>query len=239
MGSSTSFVAAHLLNELFVDCAPAERVALRARRVLRLGDASPRRTACLILIEPALRETSRELLAVRDQLLSARASTSSRPASGPAPVPRSRSTATGATTPRRFRSHPRVDFSYLVLGAAPVPPAAHPLSRRERPPAGEGPPPALRLRPAGPPPPHPPPPAIGRPRTPPSIAPRAAPRFRSARRSKRPTDSASPPTAPSRHPHRQSERSERSKLERGAASPRRRQLKRGGGGGAAPPPMIK
>jgi SAM-dependent methyltransferase len=114
-------VAAHLLNELFVDRQPAERVALRARRV-RAWSTLLAPEGVLILIEPALRETSRELLAVRDQVLGGGLHvvapcfwTGACPALAlerdwchdAAPVP----------------SKPRVDFSYLVLRAEPVPPA--------------------------------------------------------------------------------------------------------------------
>jgi hypothetical protein len=78
-------VAAHLLNELFVQ--RADRVSLRAQRVLAWSRALLAPGGLLILVEPALRETS----------------TSSPLASGPVPVQRSRATAIGVTTPPRFR----------------------------------------------------------------------------------------------------------------------------------------
>lgn len=62
-------VVAHVLNELFVDEVPIHRLARLATLVRRwvaslLGDGGT-----LILLEPALRETSRALLGVRDDLL--------------------------------------------------------------------------------------------------------------------------------------------------------------------------
>jgi hypothetical protein len=62
-------VAAHLLGELFVDLPLDERVDARAQRVRAWTDGLLAPGGTIILVEPALRETSRELLAVRDQLL--------------------------------------------------------------------------------------------------------------------------------------------------------------------------
>ena len=62
-------VAAHLLGELFVDRQPEERVDERAGRVAAWAEGLLTPGGTIILVEPALRETSRELLAVRDQLL--------------------------------------------------------------------------------------------------------------------------------------------------------------------------
>jgi hypothetical protein len=64
-------VSAHVLNELYVDQGPSERLPRLAALVKNwcehlLGDGGT-----LILIEPALRETSRALLGVRDHLLAA------------------------------------------------------------------------------------------------------------------------------------------------------------------------
>jgi len=64
-------VAAHLLNELYVDRPAVERIDLRSRRVLAWAGALLAGGGRLIILEPALRQTSRELLAVRDQLLAA------------------------------------------------------------------------------------------------------------------------------------------------------------------------
>jgi SAM-dependent methyltransferase len=62
-------VAAHLLGELFVDRPLDERIDERARRVRAWTEELLAPGGTVILVEPALRETSRELLAVRDQLL--------------------------------------------------------------------------------------------------------------------------------------------------------------------------
>jgi ribosomal protein RSM22 (predicted rRNA methylase) len=113
-------VAAHLLNELYVDRTPAERLTLRARRV-RSWATLLAPNGLLILIEPALRETSRELLAVRDQVLTTGLQVVA-PCfwTGPCPaLARDRDWCHDAAP---VRSKPRVDFSYLVLGAEPVPP---------------------------------------------------------------------------------------------------------------------
>jgi ribosomal protein RSM22 (predicted rRNA methylase) len=111
-------VAAHILNELYLARGPAERITLRAQRVLAWTRAMLAPGGVLILIEPALRETSRELLAVRDQVLAGGLHvvapcfwTGGCPALArdrdwchdAAPVP----------------SRPRVDFSYLVLRREP------------------------------------------------------------------------------------------------------------------------
>ena len=114
-------VAAHLLNELFVDRAPAERVRLRALRVLTWAKLLLAPRGLLILIEPALRQTSRELLALRDQLLSDGLHVVA-PCfwTGPCPaLARERDWCHDAAP---VRSQPRVDFSYLVLSAEPVAP---------------------------------------------------------------------------------------------------------------------
>jgi hypothetical protein len=62
-------VAAHLLGELYVDGAADERIDGRARCVRAWAEALLAPGGTVVLVEPALRETSRELLAVRDQLL--------------------------------------------------------------------------------------------------------------------------------------------------------------------------
>jgi hypothetical protein len=115
-------VAAHLLNELFVERSPADRVALRARRVLEWARALLAPGGMVILIEPALRETSRELLAVRDALVAAGLHVV---------APCFRQGACPALGSERDWCHDtaadptrgRIDFSYLVLRAEPVPAA--------------------------------------------------------------------------------------------------------------------
>jgi hypothetical protein len=62
-------VAAHLLGELFVDRPADERADARAGRVVEWAESLLAPAGTIILVEPALRETSRELLAVRDQLM--------------------------------------------------------------------------------------------------------------------------------------------------------------------------
>jgi len=62
-------VAAHLLGELYLDLDFDACVDARAQRVLTWAEALLAPSGTLILVEPALRETSRALLAVRDQLL--------------------------------------------------------------------------------------------------------------------------------------------------------------------------
>jgi len=64
-------VAAHVLNELHAKEPAATRVAVRARKVQVWCNRLLADGGTLILLEPALRETSRELLAVRDQVVAA------------------------------------------------------------------------------------------------------------------------------------------------------------------------
>ena len=109
-------VAAHLLNELYVDRPPAERVDLRARRVLAWAGALLSRRGRLIVLEPALRQTSRELLAVRDQVLAAGLRVVA-PCfwSGPCPaLVRERDWCHDAAP---IRHGARVDYAHLVLRA--------------------------------------------------------------------------------------------------------------------------
>jgi ribosomal protein RSM22 (predicted rRNA methylase) len=121
LGRFDLVVAAHLLNELFVDRPPAERVALRARRV-RAWSTLLAPNGVLILIEPALRETSRELLAVRDQVLTAGLHVVA-PCFWTGPCPALALERDWCHDAAPVPSKPRVDFSYLVLRAEPVPPA--------------------------------------------------------------------------------------------------------------------
>jgi len=107
-------VAAHLLNELYVGEAAATRVERRAARVRAWARALLARGGALILIEPALRETSRELLAVRDVLVASGMEVVA-PCFWRGPCP-------ALVRPRDWchdtASSPagaRVDFSYLVL----------------------------------------------------------------------------------------------------------------------------
>jgi ribosomal protein RSM22 (predicted rRNA methylase) len=120
-GTFDLVVAAHLLNELFVQ--RPDRLARRAQRVLAWSRALLAPGGLLILIEPALRETSRELLAVRDQVLAAGLHVVA-PCfwTGPCPaLARDRDWCHDAAP---VPSRPRVDFSYLVLARErePLPP---------------------------------------------------------------------------------------------------------------------
>jgi ribosomal protein RSM22 (predicted rRNA methylase) len=114
-------VAAHLLNELFVQ--RTDRVTLRAQRVLAWSRTLLAPGGLLILVEPALRETSRELLAVRDQVLAAGLHVVA-PCfwAGACPaLARDRDWCHDAAP---VPSSPRVDFSYLVVARErePLPP---------------------------------------------------------------------------------------------------------------------
>jgi hypothetical protein len=108
-------VAAHLLGELYVDRPADERIDARAQRVRAWAEELLAPSGTVILVEPALRETSRELLAVRDQLLALSDLEIVAPCfwTGACPaLARDRDWChDAAPTP----SGPRVDFSYLVL----------------------------------------------------------------------------------------------------------------------------
>jgi SAM-dependent methyltransferase len=115
-------VAAHLLNELYVDRPPAERIALRALRVLAWCRSLLASGGLLILIEPALRVTSRQLLAVRDRLLAGGLHVVA-PCFWTGPCPALVHQRDWCHDAAPVPSRPRVDFSYLVLGTDPTPPA--------------------------------------------------------------------------------------------------------------------
>jgi hypothetical protein len=110
-------VAAHLLNELFVDRPPTERAEPRTARVLAWSKALLGSGGVMILLEPALRQTSRELLAIRDRLLTAGMEIVA-PCfwTGPCPaLARERDWCHDAAP---IANGARVDYSYLVLRAA-------------------------------------------------------------------------------------------------------------------------
>ncbi|HSS38662.1 MAG TPA: small ribosomal subunit Rsm22 family protein, partial [Polyangia bacterium] len=121
-------VAAHLLNELFVERSAVDRASLRAARVLAWAREFLAPAGRLILIEPALRETSRDLLAVRDQLLAAGLHVIA-PCffQGPCPALASERDWCHDAAPVPGQ-RARVDFSYLVL--ATEPPAQRPAHER-------------------------------------------------------------------------------------------------------------
>jgi hypothetical protein len=112
-------VAAHLLGELFVDRPPDERGEARAERVVAWCRALLAEGGTAILLEPALRETSRDLLAVRDRVLAAGLRVVA-PCfwAGPCPaLARERDWCHDAA-PAAVTGGARVDFSYLALRAA-------------------------------------------------------------------------------------------------------------------------
>jgi hypothetical protein len=115
-------VAAHLLGELYLDTPAAERADQRARRVMAWSRAFLADRATLILIEPALRETSRALLAVRDRLIASGLHVIA-PCfwTGPCPaLERDRDWCHDAAA----AAERRIDFSYLVLRSTPAPAAS-------------------------------------------------------------------------------------------------------------------
>ena len=116
-------VAAHLLNELFVGRPPEARAGLRAARVAAWARALLAAGGTLVLVEPALRETSRELLAVRDLVVAGGLAVVA-PCiwAGPCPaLARDRDWCHDAAS---GRGGGRVDFSYLVLRVGGAPAAA-------------------------------------------------------------------------------------------------------------------
>ena len=114
-------VAAHLLGELFVDRPADQRADARAGRVVEWAEGLLAPAGTIILVEPALRETSRELLAVRDQLLALSDLEIVAPCfwRGACPAlanPRDWChDAAAAQDPGAAPAAHRVDFSYLVL----------------------------------------------------------------------------------------------------------------------------
>ena len=116
-------LVAHLLNELFVAVRAPERTAARADKVRDWCQTLLAPGGTMVILEPALRETSRELLAVRDRLLDAGLRVVA-PClwTGPCPaLARERdwchdaALEPSAVAGQRAR---RVDFSYLALRAA-------------------------------------------------------------------------------------------------------------------------
>ena len=108
-------LAAHLLGELYLSDPPDERIDLRAQRVRAWADDLLEPGGTVILVEPALRETSRELLGVRDQLLALCDLEIVAPCfwTGACPaLARERDWCHDAAA---VAGAPRVDFSYLVL----------------------------------------------------------------------------------------------------------------------------
>jgi hypothetical protein len=118
-------VAAHLLGELFLgEATPEGRAEARTRRVLAWCRAFLADRGVAILIEPALRETSRGLLAVRDRLVAAGLHVLA-PCfwTGPCPaLTRERDWCHDAAPGQPGIAGARIDFSYLVLSASAAAP---------------------------------------------------------------------------------------------------------------------
>ena len=109
-------IAAHVLNELYLDEEPASRATRLGRLVRAWTEDLQGADGTLVVIEPALRETSRALLAVRDQLLAAGLHVVA-PCffSGPCPaLLRERDWCHDSAPDAAGR---RIDFSYLVVRA--------------------------------------------------------------------------------------------------------------------------
>jgi SAM-dependent methyltransferase len=128
-GQFDLILAAQLLNELFVAVRAPERTAARAQKVRSWCEALLAPGGAMVILEPALRDTSRALLEVRDLLLAAGGLRVVAPClwTGPCPaLARERdwchdaALEPSAVTGQRAR---RVDFSYLVLRAAGETPA--------------------------------------------------------------------------------------------------------------------
>jgi SAM-dependent methyltransferase len=121
-------VAAHLLNELYVGRPAGARAALRGERVAAWARALLAPGGVIVVVEPALRETSRELLAVRD-LVRAGGLEVVAPCfwTGPCPaLARERDWCHDAAS---GPGGARVDFSYLVVRAPAPRGEAAPRSR--------------------------------------------------------------------------------------------------------------
>jgi hypothetical protein len=113
-------VAAHLLNELFVDRPFDVRVEARGRRVLAWCRAFLADGGTAILIEPALRETSRALLAVRDRLIASGLHVVA-PCFWAGPCPALGRERDWCHDTAKVPGAPQVDFSYLALRVTPAP----------------------------------------------------------------------------------------------------------------------
>jgi hypothetical protein len=112
-------VAAHLLGELFLSEPAARRLDALARRVVAWRHELLAEGGLVILVEPALRETSRALLGVRDRLLVSGLSVVA-PCFFRGPCPALTLERDWCHDAAAVPSKARVDFSYLVLRAAPV-----------------------------------------------------------------------------------------------------------------------
>jgi hypothetical protein len=119
-------VAAHLLGELFLSEPPERRLEALARRVLAWRRDLLADGGLVVLVEPALRETSRALLGVRDRLLAAGLGVVA-PCFWTGPCPALARDRDWCHDAARVPSSPRVDFSYLALRTER--PTAPPVAR--------------------------------------------------------------------------------------------------------------
>jgi hypothetical protein len=115
-------VAAHVLNELYARASIEARVEARAARVLAWCETLVAAGGTVILLEPALRETSRALLEVRDRLVASGLHVVA-PCFWAGPCPALARERDWCHDSAKVPSAPRVDFSYLALRAEAPPPA--------------------------------------------------------------------------------------------------------------------
>jgi SAM-dependent methyltransferase len=113
-------VAAHLLGELFLAEPAVERIEALARRVLAWCRGFLDENGLLIFVEPALRETSRALLRVRDRLIVSGLSVVA-PCFWTGPCPALARERDWCHDAAKVPGGPRVDFSYLVLRPETLP----------------------------------------------------------------------------------------------------------------------
>jgi hypothetical protein len=118
LGRFDLVVAAHLLGELFLSEPDERRLDALARRVLAWTRELLAEGGLVVLVEPALRETSRALLGVRDRLLAAGLGVVA-PCFWTGPCPALERDRDWCHDAAPSPSSPRVDFSYLALRATP------------------------------------------------------------------------------------------------------------------------
>ncbi|MDB4979587.1 MAG: Ribosomal small subunit Rsm22 [Myxococcales bacterium] len=118
LGRFDLIVAAHVLNELYAGRDAEAQSSERAARVLAWCRTLLAVGGTVILLEPALRETSRALLSVRDRLLAAGLHVVA-PCFWTGPCPALGRERDWCHDAAKVPSAPRVDFSYLVLRTEP------------------------------------------------------------------------------------------------------------------------
>jgi hypothetical protein len=118
LGRFDLIVAAHVLNELYAGRDAEAQIAERAARVVAWCRSLLAAGGTAILLEPALRETSRGLLSVRDRLLASGLHVVA-PCFWTGPCPALERERDWCHDAAKVPSAPRVDFSYLVLRTEP------------------------------------------------------------------------------------------------------------------------